>query len=311
MERIALIGAGLIGRGWAIIFARAGHEVRLFDPAHGAAEACLRVAGERMAELVEAGLMDVAPEAALARIRVCASQEEALAGASWVQENGPERLEAKQAITVALDRTVPPDVVIASSTSGIMCSAYAGDVAGRARCVVAHPANPPYLMPLVEIVPAPFTAPWVVERTRTLMEAVGQVPIVARKEMAGFVLNRLQGALLGEAWRLVSQGVVSTEDLDRTVKDALGLRWSFMGPFETIDLNAPGGVRDYATRYGPLFHQVQREAEPRPWSEPLIAQVEAERRTQLPAEQLAERQAWRDRRLMALLAHKKRASAKE
>ena len=163
-------------------------------------------------------------------------------------------------------------------------------------------------MPLVELVPAPWTDADVVTRARDLMIAIGQEPIVVRKEIGGFILNRLQGALLNEAMRLIADGYVSTEDLDRTVKHGLGLRWSFMGPMETIDLNAPAGVPDYAARYGPIYTQVAREAEPRKWDEALYGQAATDRRAALAMEDHAERQAWRDRRLMALAAHKRKAA---
>ena len=135
-----------------------------------------------------------------------------------------------------------PDAVLASSTSGIPASAFTEGLAGRARCLVAHPVNPPYLVPLVELCPAPWTDAAVVSRTRALMTSAGQVPATVNKEMDGFALNRLQGALLAEAFRLVADDVISPTDLDALVKHGLGLRWSFMGPLETIDLNAPGGL---------------------------------------------------------------------
>jgi 3-hydroxyacyl-CoA dehydrogenase len=139
------------------------------------------------------------------------------------------------------------------------------------------------------------------------MEQVGQAAIVVRKEVDGFVLNRLQGALLNEAWALLDEGVASAADIDLTVSHGLGYRWSFMGPFETIDLNAPGGIADYARRLGPLYHAIaQARRDPAPWSEALIARAEAERREKLPAARLAERSTWRDRNLMALVAHKRR-----
>jgi 3-hydroxyacyl-CoA dehydrogenase len=135
------------------------------------------------------------------------------------------------------------------------------------------------------------------------------VPIVVNKEIEGFVLNRLQGALLAEAFRLVGEGYVSPQDCDKTLKDGLGLRWSFMGPFETIDLNAPGGVRDYVTRYQGiyerLFPQMQRRVD---WAGAVLEAVERDRRALLPEQELRDRQIWRDRRLMALAAHKRRAA---
>jgi L-gulonate 3-dehydrogenase len=144
-----------------------------------------------------------------------------------------------------------------------------------------------------------------------LMEQAQQTPILVRKEVQGFILNRLQGALLNEALRLFRDGYVSAEDLDKTVKHGLGLRWSFMGPFETIDLNAPNGVVDYGQRYGPLYRDVDRQrSDDDPWDTATLAALGQERRSQLPSEGLAERQAWRDRRLMALMAHQRHIDTK-
>jgi 3-hydroxyacyl-CoA dehydrogenase len=170
---------------------------------------------------------------------------------------------------------------------------------------VAHPVNPPHIVPLVEVSPAPWTAPDVVSRTLALHEQIGQVPILVKKEVPGFVVNRLQAALLMEAWRLVQEDCCTVEDLDKCLKDGLGLRWAFMGPFETIDLNAPGGLADYARRYGPVFHEALRGTRHEPWDDALIAKVESQRRALLDRSQLGARSSWRDRRLMALIAHKR------
>jgi 3-hydroxyacyl-CoA dehydrogenase len=194
---------------------------------------------------------------------------------------------------------------LASSTSGIPASAFTEALPGRARCLVAHPVNPPYLVPLVELVGAPWTSPDAVARTRALMDRVGQVPVTAMKETRGFVLNRMQAALVAEAFRLVRDGVMSVEDVDACVRDGLGLRWSFMGPFETIDLNAPGGVADYAARFGPLLGAITAEQAPYDFDAATVDKVAAERRAALPSLGIEERSAWRDRRLMALLAHKR------
>jgi 3-hydroxyacyl-CoA dehydrogenase len=146
-----------------------------------------------------------------------------------------------------------------------------------------------------------------VEFARELMESLGQSVICVRKEIEGFVLNRLQGVLLREAWALVEDGVASCEDIDKAMRDGLGWRWSFMGPFETVDLNAPGGIRDYALRLGPLYHSIARSRDQeRPWSPELINEVERQRREFLPFEKLGERRAWRDRVLMAMAANRKK-----
>lgn len=304
MQRIAIIGTGLIGRSWAMVFARAGHPVRIWDAEPNAAAAALGIIAERLGDLAAAGLLAQTPAIVAARITAAGSMAECLEGAAYVQENGPERLEPKKALFAAMDALCGPEVILASSTSGIPASAFTEALPGRARCLVAHPVNPPYLVPLVELVGAPWTAPEVIARTRALMDSVKQVPVVAHKETKGFVLNRLQAALVAEAFRMVRDGVMSVEDVDACVKHGLGLRWAFMGPFETCDLNAPGGIPDYAERYAPLLQQLTAEMPEYDFDKATVARVAAERRALIPAEGLAERAAWRDRELMALVAHK-------
>lgn len=304
MTQVAVVGAGLIGRAWSIVFARAGFDVALWDPYSQQVEAALAFIGERLPELEEAGLLKEAPSSVARRVRQVATLAEAVASAEHVQENGPERVDAKQGLFGELDQLTSPDTVLASSTSGIPASAFTEGLKGRARCLVAHPVNPPYLIPLVELCPAPWTDPAIVSRTRALMASAGQVPATVNKEMDGFALNRLQGALLAEAFRLIADDVISPVDLDALVKHGLGLRWSFMGPLETIDLNAPGGLKDYCDRYGPLYGEMQKQMTPRAWDATLIDRLHSARRAELPANMQSVRQEWRDRRLMALLAHK-------
>ena len=156
----------------------------------------------------------------------------------------------------------------------------------------------------MEICPAPWTDANTVARTRDIMTQAGQVPATVKKEMDGFALNRLQGALLAEAFRLIADDAISPADLDALVKHGLGLRWSFMGPLETIDLNAPGGLADYCDRYGPLYAKMQDQMTPLEWDATLVGKLQDARRAELPANMQPVRQEWRDRRLMALLAHK-------
>lgn len=305
MERIAVIGSGLIGRAWATVYARAGHLVRLHDTAPGAVDKALDLILTGLHDLRRAGLVDEAPAAIAARITAAPGLEAAVADADYVQENTSEDETVKKAVFSALDAAAPPHCILASSTSTIQTSRFAAHVPGRARCIVAHPVNPPHLVPVVEISPAPFTAPEVVQRTRSLQERVGQVPVMVNREIEGFVLNRLQAALLLEAWNLVDQGVMSVDDIDKCIRDGLGLRWAFMGPFETIDLNAPGGVADYAARFGGRMHAMMQGSAPPRWEGELVRDVEAQRRAIMPHAGHAEREAWRDRRLMALVAHKR------
>ncbi|GGH20098.1 3-hydroxyacyl-CoA dehydrogenase [Alsobacter metallidurans] len=306
-EVVAIVGVGLIGRAWAAIFARAGWQVRLWDPHAPTLAAAPGLIREELGKLARHGLADD-PDGAAARIAVGASLADALAGVSFVQENGPEVVEQKRAIFAELDRLAPPDAILCSSTSAIVASRFTEGLPGRARCIVAHPVNPPHLVPIVELCGAPWTAPETVERARAAFSAIGQVPITVRKEVDGFILNRLQGALLAEAFRLVGEGYVSAEDLDHTVKDGLGLRWSFMGPFETIELNAPGGIPDYCARYTGFYKGLAHDAAgPEVYESPNIDRVAAAWPHAATPERVAERTRWRNERLAALAAHKRAA----
>jgi L-gulonate 3-dehydrogenase len=301
---VAVVGAGLVGSGWAIVFARAGLDVKMFDSAPGAAQRALQRIGDRVDDLHDAGLVDD-PKRILARITVVETLADAVVGATYIQESVLERVDVKKALMAEIDAVIGPMTLVGSSSSGLAASLYTEEVDCRARCLVAHPVNPPYLVPIVELVPAPWTTAATLASVRSLMERVGQTPVELSREIEGFVLNRLQGVLLMEAWRLVEDGVISADDLDKTVSQGLGLRWSFMGPFETIDLNAPGGVADYAARLGALYHNIAASTtEHRLWDPEIISLVEKQRRAVLPAEELALRGEWRDRRLMALARHK-------
>jgi L-gulonate 3-dehydrogenase len=304
MPCAAMIGAGLIGRSWAMVFARAGWDVAIYDPAPGAADAALGLIAAGLAEQAEYGLASD-PQAAAKRVRPARDLRDALEGASFVQENAPETVETKQPLFRDLDRLTAPNVILASSTSAIVASRFTEDLPGRARCLVAHPVNPPHLVPIVELSGAPWTAPDTVARAKAVYESIGQVPIVVRKEVEGFILNRLQGALLAEAFRLVGEGFVSPQDLDKTIKDGLGLRWSFMGPFETIDLNAPGGMADYCARYTGFYRRLQSAPAGREvYDPPNVQAILREWGGAADRARLDARTRWRDRRLAALRAHK-------
>ena len=304
-KTIAVIGAGLIGRAWAMVFARAGWAVRLTDTN---ADQLSRARAFIAASLDEQRQYRLVADAraALARIEYAADLESAIAGADWVQENLPEKVDVKREVFEELDRRVRPDAVLASSTSAIPASRFTESLAGRARCLVAHPVNPPHLVPIVELCGAPWTSPETMARAERVFASVGQVPIVVRRELDGFVLNRLQGALLSEAMRLVGEGYVSADDLDKTVRDGLGLRWSFLGPMATIELNAPGGVADYCARYGDFYRRLAADpAGPDVWDSDNAAKVEAALGAPRSPEVREARTRWRDRRLMALVAHKR------
>ncbi|MER9137043.1 3-hydroxyacyl-CoA dehydrogenase [Mesorhizobium sp. M0830] len=309
MANVAIVGSGFIGRAWAISFARAGHNVRMWDQSPAATGGARDYIAGVLGDLARNDLLrGQAVDAVVGRIAIVAELAEALAGAAHVQENTPENLEVKRDVFSQIDRLADPQTIIASSTSALLPSKFTDHLQGRHRCLVVHPINPPYLIPAAEIVPAPWTSAETLERTRAFLIDAGHAPLVMKRELDGFIMNRLQGALLEEAFRLVADGYASVEDVDIGIREGLALRWSFMGPFETIDLNAPGGVRDYVERYqsiySNIFPQMLRRVD---WAGEVMKTVESDRRERLPRENLGERQVWRDRRLMALAAHKKKS----
>jgi L-gulonate 3-dehydrogenase len=265
-ERVAMIGSGIIGRAFAICFSRGGYEVTLYDPVPGVAEGALPRIAQIAADLEDQGLLNGrTARDVTARIQAVGSIEAAVEGAIHVQENAPETLEIKRELFARLDRLAPEDAVLASSSSSIVCSTFTEDLEGRHRCLIVHPTNPPYVVPILEIVPAPWTDPAVTQLTRDRLEAMGQAPITLKKEITGFIMNRLQCPILHEAFRLVAMGVATPEDVDRAMSAGISQRWSFIGPFEVGDLNAPNGIREYAERYEPMnraIAETQRDLVP-------------------------------------------------
>ncbi|MCA3554369.1 MAG: 3-hydroxyacyl-CoA dehydrogenase [Aestuariivirga sp.] len=288
-----------------MVFARGGHEVVLWDQEPEQVGRALSHIARTLPQLAEQGLIGDA-EPVRQHITGAESLAEALTGAAFVQENIVERAEPKQMLFAEVERIAPADAIISSSTSAIMPSIIFGALATRRRCLVSHPMNPPHLAPIVELCGADFTSPDVIARTGEFMASCGMSPIVVKREIEGFILNRLQLAVLNEAFRLIAEGYVTAGDLDKTFTDGLALRWSFMGPIETIDLNAPNGVADYLDRYGSTIRRVgNSQSAARPWPDDMGTKLDAERRATVPSEKLGDATAWRDRRMMALAAHKR------
>lgn len=307
-RHVACVGAGLVGCAWAVVFARSGFTVTLHDSDASVLDEAPRRIGRQLAALRAHGLLDETAEAVAARVRTAGSLETAVHGAAYIQESILERIDLKRALFERLQALDDGEVIVGSSTSGIPASAFAAGLTLSERTLVVHPVNPPSLIPLVELVPSPSTSGQALAFAHSLMLACGQSPITVRREIDGFVLNRLQAVLLREAWALVQDGIASVEDIDKTVRDGLGWRWSFMGPFETIDLNAVGGVADYAQRLGPLYQRIAAARDhAETWDRELIAQVEAQRRELLSQDRLQERAHWRDQRLMAFARHMRSA----
>lgn len=309
-SKIAIVGAGLIGRAWATQFAGAGFRVVLYDPVAGVAKAARAFVGRSLKELEGLDLVEDAA-ASLERVSLAKSLEDALDGAELVQESGPEVEGVKKAAFAEMDAIAAPATILASSTSFIVASRFSAGLKGRSRCLVAHPVNPPHLVPIVEIAPAPWTDPAVTQRAKRIYELAGQVPIILKKESPGFVLNRLQAVLLAEAFRIVGDGICTPEDLDKTMKDGLGLRWSFLGPFETMELNAPGGLPDYCARYGKaLGAMAEQGSGGDPFGKKNVARVLAGWTAPQTEDRLRRVTVWRDKRLAMLKSHKRQAGKK-
>lgn len=301
-----IVGAGSIGVAFAIVFARAGWRVRLFDPDEARRTAAPAEIAARLEDLTRFALIDESVTQIAARVEIVDTLEAAAAGADLVQECAPERVELKRALFAQLDRAAPPHTILASASSFLAASKFVDEtLPGHARCLVAHPGNPPYLVPVVEIVPAPFTSSAATTRAIALYSEAGLLPVRVKKEVAGFIFNRLQGAVLREAYCLVRDGVASVDDIDTVMREGLAPRWSVVGPFETVDLNTRGGIASHAQKMGPSYERMGAErGQHDPWTHELVAQVEAARRAALPLDRWDARVAWRDRQLMRLAKHR-------
>jgi carnitine 3-dehydrogenase len=249
VDRVAVLGAGTIGASWAALFLAGGREVAVYDPAAGI-EARVEGFVERAWPTLERlGLVRAGAPAAPSFHR---SPAAAVEGADWVQENGPEDLAAKRALYAAMEPGLGADAVVASSTSGIMPSELQAGRRGEERYIVAHPFNPPHLIPLVELVGGSATEPAAIDRAEAFYRGVGKVTIRVRREVPGHVVNRMQAALWREAINLVLAGVADLQDVDRGIAYGPGLRWAIMGPHATHHLaGGRGGLRHLLEHIGP------------------------------------------------------------
>jgi len=310
MSKVAIVGSGLIGRSWAVLFSRGGYNVVLYDVQQEQLTGALTVIEGQLKSLAETGLLQGKdPAECLSRISTVTSLQQALEGAFFVQECVPEQLELKKKIYGTLDELAAPGTILCSSTSCIVPSKFTEELKNRECCIVAHPVNPPHYCPAVEIIPAPWTSDSVKARTIEVMKEIGMQPVVAKKECDGFILNRLQYAVLMEGWRLVEEGVCGPEDIDTVMTGGLGLRWSFIGPFETANLNAPNGMRDYAERYSAGIVRVSETfGAPRAMEGATLDTVADYLDNKMPLDKLPEVRDWRDENLKKLAVFKQTMS---
>lgn len=296
-----IVGAGSIGVAFAVQFARSGFHVRMWDALPEALPRAARDRADRVRLLHEHGLIDEPVEVVLARISDHEILYDALRDADLVQECAPEQLPIKRDLFRMIGSYSPAHAVLASSSSAIPASAFADVTPARDRVLIGHPGNPPYLIPVIELVGGRATSEATMQTADQLYRRAGLRPVRVRSEIEGFIFNRLQGAVLREAYCLVRDGVASADDVDEVMRSGLGRRWAFIGPFETVDLNTRGGIASHALKMGPAYERMGAErGQHDPWTEELVATVAAQRRDLLPLEQWEDRVRWRDEMLMEI-----------
>jgi 3-hydroxyacyl-CoA dehydrogenase len=253
IRRVAVVGAGVIGASWTALFLAKGLQVVATDPAPNAEASLRRFVDSAWPALERLGLT---PEVSRSNLRFATDLERAVADADLVQENGPERLAFKQELYGRLDSVLAPDVIIASSSSGlIMSEIQKGAALHPERCVIAHPFNPPHLMPLLEIVGGAMTSEETIRRTEGFYSSLGKRTVRLKKELPGHVANRLQAAVAREVYSLVAEGVLTAADADTALSWGPGLRWGVMGNMLLNHLGGgPGGIEHFFQQFaGPMM----------------------------------------------------------
>jgi len=299
--KIAIVGAGSIGAGWAILFASAGQRVALYDPELEQRENVKNRIGERLTLLKKHGLLEESIDQVLNRIDVFDELAPAVSGANLIQECGPERVEIKREIFQEIEGFADREAIIASSSSAIKPSDFTDEMKYPERALVIHPGNPPYLILVGEIVPTPRTSESVIERVREILESSGMSAVLVRNEPQGFVFNRLQGAILREAYCLVRDGVISARELDEIMIKGLGKRWALIGAFGASSLNVKGGIRAHVARMGESYYRMGVErGEDSPWTPDLVEKVASDMEKKYPVDNWEEDVLERDEALMKL-----------
>jgi len=300
IQRVAIVGTGLIGSSWAAYFLAKGLDVVGTDPAPHAERELRNFVDRVWPVLTQVGLV---PGADRKRLSFSGSLETALSGADFVQENGPEREDIKVRLFAEMDSLLPAEVIIASSSSSLAMSVLQRECRHPERCVLGHPFNPPHLIPLVEVVGGTRTSPETLERVEKFYAQMGKRTIRLHKEIAGHVANRLQAALWREAAHLVAEGVVSVADVDAAVSEGPGLRWSVMGPNLIFHLGGgPGGMAHFMEHLSGPFARIWADLGRPELTPELKATIIAGVQAEAAGRSREELEGIRDRAIIGLLA---------
>ncbi|MEM8664440.1 MAG: 3-hydroxyacyl-CoA dehydrogenase NAD-binding domain-containing protein [Pseudomonadota bacterium] len=305
MAVIACVGGGLVGTAWAALFANAGHTVRIYDQDRNRLETAgltaIKNALDALSELSANG----AAGGGLERVTVAPTLAEAVAGAWYVQESVREDLAIKKVVAKEIADAVSADCVIASSTSALPGSTFLSDVPNPERALVAHPVNPPSHVPLVELCGTGLTSPETMDTTHSFLTEIGMMPVVLKREIDGFLLNRLQYTMVAEAMHLVGEGYCEPEDIDRVVSEGLALRWAFIGPFMTAHLNASAGFQGFVDQLGPMMRKMGEAARTDyPWTAEDAARIHERLVAVQPVETIPDAQEQRNANILRLRAIK-------
>jgi len=260
VKSVALVGTGVIGRGWIRVFTRAGCRARIYDPdSVQAQKAQAWVEGDLNRDVAEGLITREQARTCLSLISLHTDLADALDGAEYVQESGPEDLQIKRSIFLRMDEIASESTILASSTSALNIEDIAGDLNGARRCFTAHPFNPPHILPAVEMMPTKAADPVLFEKAIEFLKEVGQKPVKMKLFIRGYLANRIQAAVVREAIHLVQTGVADVDAVDTVIRDALGLRWAVFGNFGTNNTNADGGVREYYRRFGHSYISLMKD----------------------------------------------------
>ncbi|MDZ7841860.1 MAG: L-carnitine dehydrogenase [Gammaproteobacteria bacterium] len=308
IRTFAAIGAGVIGSGWAARALARGLDVVAWDPAPDAEDRLRANVANAWPALERVGLE---PGAAMSRLRFTASVAECVEAADFIQESAPEREDLKRALHAQISEAARPDVIIASSTSGLLPSDFYSGAAHPERCVVGHPFNPVYLLPLVEVVGGEQTAPAAVDAAMQVYASLGMRPLKVRREVPGFIADRLMEALWREALHLVNEGVATTGEIDDAVRFGAGIRWSFMGTFMTYTLaGGEAGMRHFMEQFGPALELPWTKLVAPELTDELIEDVVRGTADQQGVRSIKELESYRDDAIIGVLAAIRDAKAR-